>query len=82
MPTATITSKGQITIPVAVRRALGLHIGDQVNFVFTSEGRVEFCPATRPVADLKGFFGPLQGEPLTVDQMDQAVADSLAESMP
>ncbi|WP_369123396.1 AbrB/MazE/SpoVT family DNA-binding domain-containing protein, partial [Shewanella electrica] len=33
MPTATVTSKGQITIPAAVRRALGLRTGDRVEFV-------------------------------------------------
>lgn len=80
MPTATITSKGQITIPVTVRRALGLHAGDQVDFVFMPDGHLEFRPATRPVADLKGFFGPRHGAPLSIEEMDKAVADALAES--
>ena len=33
MATATLTSKGQITLPVDVRRALGVDTGDRVEFV-------------------------------------------------
>lgn len=40
MTTATITSKGQITIPKAVRKALGLRVGEQV--VFVLEGKRTF----------------------------------------
>ncbi len=32
MPAATLTSKGQITLPLAVRAALGLHAGSKVDF--------------------------------------------------
>lgn len=35
MPTAKMTSKGQITIPVEVRRELGLQTGSRVVFVAT-----------------------------------------------
>ena len=37
MATSTITSKGQITIPKAMREALGLHIGEQVVFVLRAD---------------------------------------------
>jgi AbrB family looped-hinge helix DNA binding protein len=33
MPIATLTRKGQVTIPLAVRAALGLHTGDKLDFV-------------------------------------------------
>jgi AbrB family looped-hinge helix DNA binding protein len=35
---ATVTSKGQITIPVEVRKSLGLHEGDQVLFEILEDG--------------------------------------------
>ncbi len=38
MPTATLTSKGQITIPQTVRTALGLHAGTKVDFVPVADG--------------------------------------------
>jgi len=37
---ATLTSKGQITIPVQVRRALGAAAGDKLTFETTAEGAV------------------------------------------
>ncbi|MGA3195891.1 MAG: AbrB/MazE/SpoVT family DNA-binding domain-containing protein [Terriglobales bacterium] len=38
MATATLTSKGQITIPSRVREALGLEKGDRVEFVEQGKG--------------------------------------------
>jgi antitoxin PrlF len=57
MTTATLTSKGQITIPAAVREALGVDAGDRVEFVEITPGRYEFIAATRSVTALKGMFG-------------------------
>jgi AbrB family looped-hinge helix DNA binding protein len=47
MPTATITSKGQITIPAMVRSALGVAAGDRVEFVQVEHGRFELIAATQ-----------------------------------
>ncbi len=57
MTTATLTSKGQITVPAAVRAALGVDAGDRVEFVEVAPGRYEFIAATQPVIALKGMFG-------------------------
>ena len=57
MTTATLTSKGQITVPAAVREALGVGTGDRVEFVEIAPGRYEFIAATRSVSELKGLFG-------------------------
>lgn len=57
MAAATLTSNGQITIPVEVRQALGLDAGDRVEFVEVETGRFELVPATRSVTALKGMFG-------------------------
>jgi len=57
MTTATLTSKGQITVPAAVREALGVDAGDRVEFVEITPGRYEFIAATRSVTALKGMFG-------------------------
>jgi AbrB family looped-hinge helix DNA binding protein len=45
MPTATITSKGQITIPAIVRSTLGVAAGDRVEFVQVEHGRFELVAA-------------------------------------
>ncbi len=56
MATATLTSKGQITIPVQVRTALGLETGDRVEFVETEDGRFSIIAASKTVHDLKGLI--------------------------
>ena len=38
MPTAKLTSKGQITIPREVREALGVHTGDRLAFRLNDDG--------------------------------------------
>jgi AbrB family looped-hinge helix DNA binding protein len=55
--TATLTRKGQVTIPASVRAALGLETGDRVAFVEIAAGRFEVIASTRPVTALKGMFG-------------------------
>ena len=73
MTTATLTTKGQITIPVAVREALGVDAGDRVEFVEIAPGRFEFVAATRSVTSLKGMFGA-SGKAVSIDEMNAAIA--------
>jgi antitoxin PrlF len=72
MPTATVTSKGQITIPKAVREALGLEPGDRVAFRLVDNTAV-VEPET---VDLKELFGVLHTDVkgVSVDDMEAAVA--------
>ena len=55
MTAATLTSKGQITIPVAVREKLGLGTGDRVEFVELAPGEFALKAATEDVRALKGM---------------------------
>jgi AbrB family looped-hinge helix DNA binding protein len=73
MTTATLTSKGQITIPAEVRSALGVDAGDRVEFVEVGPGRYEFIAATRSVTALKGMFGKTR-KAVSVDEMNAAIA--------
>ena len=58
MTTATLTEKGQITIPSEVRKDLKVDAGDRVEFVWIAPGRYELMAATQEVTELKGMFGP------------------------
>lgn len=73
MSTATITSKGQITIPVAVRNVLGLQPGDRIEFVETDNGQFHIVVATKPVTALKGLIRK-PGKSVSIDDMNAAIA--------
>lgn len=55
MSTATVTSKGQITIPIEIRAKLDLKAGDRIDFVIDESGRVSFLPVTKNIVALKGI---------------------------
>ena len=74
MATATVTSKGQITIPAAVRAALGVDQGDRVEFIETEPGRFEVVAAIRSVTDLKGLV-KTPSAPVSLEDMDAAIAE-------
>ena len=73
MPTATLTSKGQITIPQAVRAALGLHAGTKVDFVPVADG-FKLVPHRNEASSLKGRFAGRVVKPVSIAAMDQAIA--------
>ena len=73
MTTATVTSKGQITIPVDVREALRVEPGDRVEFVEVAPGRFEVVAATRSVKELKGLFGK-PAKRVSIEDMNKAIA--------
>ncbi len=73
MAAATVTSKGQITVPIEVRQALGLDAGDRVEFVEVEPGRFELVPVTRSVKALKGMFGKAR-RVISIAEMNAAIA--------
>jgi len=79
MSTATLTTKGQITIPADVRRLLNVQAGDRVEFVQIEPGRFELVPATRSVRELKGLFGK-PGRTVSIDEMNQTIAERGAQA--
>ena len=77
MSIATVTTKGQVTIPKQVREALRLAAGDRVEFVDLGNGRFELIAVTRDVTELRGMLGPAT-TPVSTEDMDKAVAESVA----
>lgn len=72
MPTSTVTSKGQTTIPKEIRARLHLQPGDRLEFVVEDDGRVMVLPATVDATELKGILKP-PARPVTVEAMKQAI---------
>jgi AbrB family looped-hinge helix DNA binding protein len=74
MPSATITSKGQVTIPRRIREMLRLEPGDRIDFVIDDGGRVVVRAGTADVGALRGLLHR-PGEPaVSLDQMEAAIA--------
>jgi AbrB family looped-hinge helix DNA binding protein len=78
MSIATVTSKGQITIPQEVREMLEIQTGTRVEFAQRSDGVMAFIPLTGTIRDLKGII-KWEGEPLTIDEMNDAIADAAVD---
>ena len=78
MTEATLTSKGQITIPKAVRDALGLTTGDRIEFVGTDKGFV-MAPVKRDLGALCGMFKGRRTKPATLDEITAAIAEMGSE---
>ncbi len=73
---ATLTKKGQITVPISVRRRLGIGPGDQIGF--RSDGRVLPLPRI-PLSALAGVMPPRSGRSRTIEELRQEVAEELSE---
>jgi len=71
MATATLTSKGQITIPAEVRRRLGVAAGDRLEFVELKDGGFALRPAADDVRSLKGLLRK-PAEPVSIERMNEA----------
>lgn len=73
MPCATITSKGQVTIPKEIRDYLKLDTGTKVDFVITETGEVKVIPLVTNVKTLSGMLKRAAKKAATLEEMDEAV---------
>ena len=74
MPTATLTTKGQITIPKEVREHLGVDTGDRLSFVVQNDGTVIVRPLTRHVRELGGLLHRTTQRAVSIKEMDEGIA--------
>ena len=83
MPSAAVNSKGQITMPIEVRKSLDLKAGDKVSFFQTVHGDYLIQRDTGSIMDMKGILKRLgyvpEGRTVSIEEMDQAIADHVAE---
>ena len=70
---ATVTSKGQITIPAVARKSLGINPGSQIDFIINEKDHLEMVPITGSVKKLKGMV-PKPKHGLSLQEMDAAIA--------
>ena len=73
MPSSTLTSKGQTTIPKEVRDHLQLEAGDQIEFLIQDDGQVVLRPATVDLLSLSGRLRRADRKPVSLEAMRKAI---------
>jgi AbrB family looped-hinge helix DNA binding protein len=81
MAIATVTSKGQVTIPKEIRTRLNLHAGDRVEFTVQSDRTARLETRNVKAEDLAGLLGRNRNfkRPLTLKEMDDGIAEAVQE---
>lgn len=81
MAMATLTSKGQVTVPKSIRERLGLETGDQLEFRIDSAGRIVVEPAVAGRRlRIDGLLRKYARHPATtIEEMNEAIAQFVAE---
>lgn len=74
MPAATLTSKGQLTLPKRIRELLKLETGDTVEFVVNEDGSVQVRAGSYDVRDLRGLLKRPGRKAVSLEDMDAAIA--------
>lgn len=82
MAIATITNKGQVTIPKAIREALGLGAGDKIEITLNKQGGAVILPS-KPSAQLSvdNVFGMLHNSEqkiVSTEEMNQGIAQAVS----
>ena len=81
MPTATISSKGQVTLPRAVRADLGVSAGDRLDFVRLDDGNYAIVPASRSIRALKGVIVRPERS-VSLEEMEAAIERAARADVP
>ena len=77
MALATLTSKGQITIPKAVRNSLNLLAGDKIEFVITEDKEALLRIVAKKVDDVFGRLHKPGRKTVSIDKMDAGIRQKM-----
>jgi AbrB family looped-hinge helix DNA binding protein len=75
---ANLTSKGQVTIPKAIRDQLKLEPGTTLHFTVDPYGRIIVTPLTLGIDDLIGIL-PKPRKALTLEEIDEIIGEAPVE---
>ena len=80
MALATITTKGQVTIPKKIRESLQLNTGDKIEFVLTDNKQALIKPVSVKVDEVYGTLHNPQRKPVSIETMDTAIRKKMKDS--
>ena len=76
---ATVTVKGQVTLPKAIRDELKIEQGTQLDFQLNEDGSISVRALKRSALSIVGLLKRPQRAAVTVEQMNRAVVDAATE---
>lgn len=80
MPTTTLTSKGQVTLPKAIRDEMGLKTGDKIELVSIGNSAI-IVPRNKPVESVFGLLSARAIRHTEIDDYDSAVRDAVSDHL-
>lgn len=80
MPTSTLTTRGQTTIPKPIRDALDLQPGDRLEFTLRGD-EIVLRRAEADLSALDGMLDRSDTEPVSVEEMNEAIGEAASESI-
>jgi len=76
MPLSTLTSKGQITIPKALRKSMSIDAGDKIEFIINEQNEVVIKPITKKASEIFGLLSKYKkNKAVSIEEMDQAITN-------
>jgi antitoxin PrlF len=75
---ATLTSKGQVTLPKQIRDKLGLKAGSKLDFELLPDSTVKLRPANRTALSIMGMLKRPGQRPVSIEKMDEGITSFLA----
>ena len=79
MAQATLTSKGQVTIPKEIRELLKLHTGDKIEIVVTGKREAIIRPISKKVDDIFCKLHNPDRKPVTLEAIDDAIRNRMQD---
>jgi len=79
MALATLTTKGQVTIPKKIRESLRLHAGDKIEIIVTGKGEAVIRPVSKNVDDVFCKLYKPGRKAVSVEAMDNAVRNRMRD---
>jgi antitoxin PrlF len=80
MALATITTKGQVTIPKSVRDSLMLNTGDKIEFIVTDKREALIRPVSKKVDEVFGILNKPGRITVSVEEMDATIRQRMKDN--
>jgi len=77
MALATLTTKGQVTIPKQIRETLKLHTGDKIEIIITNNREALIRPISKKVDDIFNKLYDPKRKSVSIESMNDAIKDRM-----